>query len=134
MATRPSTLPTQKPVALGKQEIVRVCHLSGEVIVCIECKHAFRIRYETSTDLMYSGRLIQVNDLDMFLRRPDGQKWIPDVHAVNTFLSLYTGNRSWTLQIPVLRHHKYSERSGVLGWTYFDRLVPASSCENTASR
>ena len=33
MATRPSTLPVAKPVPLGKQDITRVCHFNGDIIV-----------------------------------------------------------------------------------------------------
>ena len=33
MATRPSTLPIAKPVALGKHDMTRVCHFSGDSIV-----------------------------------------------------------------------------------------------------
>jgi len=33
MATRPSTLPIAKPVPLGKQDITRVCHFNGDIIV-----------------------------------------------------------------------------------------------------
>jgi len=33
MATRPSTLPIAKPVLLGKQDITRVCHFNGDIIV-----------------------------------------------------------------------------------------------------
>ena len=34
MATRPSIVPMANPLAEGKQETTRVCHFSGEVIVC----------------------------------------------------------------------------------------------------
>jgi hypothetical protein len=63
---------------------------------------------------MYSGGLIEVNDLNVSLRRPNNQKWIPDIHTINTLLSLCTGDRSRTLQVPVLRYDKCSEMAEVL--------------------
>ncbi len=105
MATRPSTLPIAKPVLLGKQDITRVCHFNGDIIV-----------YGVFSTLQYIGTIIQRSHLErgrricetknlyMTLCGANYHERVRHVERVAALGQLHSGDRIWCAHVPILDH------------------------------
>lgn len=95
MATRPSTLPTAKPFAAGKQETTLVCHFNGDTIVYSHWSGFISATEFDTTHFERSLGLGEVENLDMALSSAHNHKRIGHIYSVAPFRELNRTNGCW---------------------------------------
>ena len=88
MATRPSTLPTAKPLLTGlvvKHETTRVCHFKGDTIVYTSRISQIKRTMEATTCLVGGVWICEVEYLDVTFGCPNNHKRILHIEGIASF-------------------------------------------------
>jgi hypothetical protein len=105
IATRPSTLPIANPVPLGKQDITRVCHFNGDIIVYGLVSTLQNIgTFVQQSHLEWGRRVCEIENLNMTLCSANYHEWVRDVKGVAALGQLHSRDWIWCTHVPILDH------------------------------
>ena len=99
MATLPSTLPSAYPLAVvtgEKHDTTRVCHFTGDIIVCprhtVSIQTLSTTRNRQYTHLVRRSRIAQVKYLDMTIRHAHHHERIIYIKRITPFWESHSCN------------------------------------------